>query len=583
MTLLLILVTPVFALNFSPVLLKYDAPSSVVYSFDGSDLSIPVRVSGKAASTFFLIYTKDKGQMIGTVKNGYLGWHYLNKVDSCLYVAGPTQLVVGSNTISWNGKTTSGETLSKGDYTYYLWGYDNNTMRYPMTQQINMYAWAKHTIVTHDQNGNPLDNPIVYVGYNNNSSTAETQHTNYKWVVGSDPTDASLVETCQTSEWNDVGGIAFLPGDYKYFFKCSQNNDHAKVIRKWEWVPNGVGVMQNTWGDQGQFKYSVAMPSNWDSGPGLLIKDNYLLTVNGNEDGTGTESQVIFLDISEGTELKRLDLSKWYVNVQDGQAGGQTDSGPNGWSIRYGKVVTNTFASCMNLMFNVDYENEEDAILWANGNGDYTGDHNFETNAKFKWVCNDYNVGPYKYNITMDDNMFSLFPAYDMGAVSFGLYAPDGTGLSYHAFAGETSGYKWSVESIDYNSKFDGLYTTNEVATAEGDRRGWFFIANDSFKGIISSQVAVVDAAPAAFTVAQNSPNPFNPTTTISFTLAKAGKTTVEVYNVAGQKIDTLVNATLSAGVHSTNWNAAKFSAGVYFYTVRSGEFSKTMKMTLLK
>jgi hypothetical protein len=94
---------------------------------------------------------------------------------------------------------------------------------------------------------------------------------------------------------------------------------------------------------------------------------------------------------------------------------------------------------------------------------------------------------------------------------------------------------------------------------------------------------AVNTTAPSAFTVAQNTPNPFNPTTTISFTLAKAGHTTVDVYNVAGQKVSTLVNGNLSAGSHSVTWNAAKFSAGVYFYTVKSGSFTRSMKMTLLK
>jgi flagellar hook assembly protein FlgD len=59
--------------------------------------------------------------------------------------------------------------------------------------------------------------------------------------------------------------------------------------------------------------------------------------------------------------------------------------------------------------------------------------------------------------------------------------------------------------------------------------------------------------------------------------------TTVEVYNAAGQKVDTLLNANLSSGSHSVTWDAAKHSAGVYFYTVRSGDFSRTMKMTLLK
>ena len=87
----------------------------------------------------------------------------------------------------------------------------------------------------------------------------------------------------------------------------------------------------------------------------------------------------------------------------------------------------------------------------------------------------------------------------------------------------------------------------------------------------------------AAFAVAQNSPNPFNPTTSISFTLPASDNVTVDIYNVSGQKVDTLVNDFMDAGMHSVNWDASGFSNGVYFYTVKSGDFTKTMKMTLLK
>jgi hypothetical protein len=83
--------------------------------------------------------------------------------------------------------------------------------------------------------------------------------------------------------------------------------------------------------------------------------------------------------------------------------------------------------------------------------------------------------------------------------------------------------------------------------------------------------------------VAQNTPNPFNPSTTINFTLAKTGKVSVDIFNISGQKVDTLVNTTMNAGNHTATWNASKNSAGVYFYTVKSGDYSRTMKMTLLK
>jgi hypothetical protein len=230
-------------------------------------------------------------------------------------------------------------------------------------------------------------------------------------------------------------------------------------------------------------------------------------------------------------------------------------------------------------------ESDADFFTWTNGNGDHVLDHNDDpATAKVPWLCNDYNVGPYTYNIYSDANLFSMCPAFDMGAVSFGLMAPDGTGINYFAFAGETAGGKSGNLICDNGSAFDGIYASNNANnTADTNSNGSWFVAQDSFKGVISKEVGVYESTPAAFMVSQNVPNPFNPTTTINFTLAKAGKVTVDVFNVAGQKVDTLVNASMSAGSHSVVWNASKFSAGVYFYTVKSGDFSKTMKMTLLK
>ena len=69
----------------------------------------------------------------------------------------------------------------------------------------------------------------------------------------------------------------------------------------------------------------------------------------------------------------------------------------------------------------------------------------------------------------------------------------------------------------------------------------------------------------------------------ITFSVGKAGKVSINVFNSAGQKVDTIANANMTSGSHSVAWNASKFSAGVYFYTVKTGGLSKTLKMTLLK
>ncbi|HUT62737.1 MAG TPA: T9SS type A sorting domain-containing protein, partial [Anaerolineae bacterium] len=106
-------------------------------------------------------------------------------------------------------------------------------------------------------------------------------------------------------------------------------------------------------------------------------------------------------------------------------------------------------------------------------------------------------------------------------------------------------------------------------------------ISNDVFT--ITRSITVDHEIPFEFSATQNTPNPFNPVTTISFSLAEAGNTTVEIYNVRGQKVDTLVNGYLEAGWHSMVWDGSGFAAGVYFYTVTAGGFSKVRKMMLVK
>ncbi len=196
---------------------------------------------------------------------------------------------------------------------------------------------------------------------------------------------------------------------------------------------------------------------------------------------------------------------------------------------------------------------------------------------------------PYSYVTDADRHLFSTFGAYDLGAVSFGLIGPDGTGIDYYAFAGEIADWKCGTTYIDYDSAYDGIITDNISTSGAEDPgaikygNGIWFVAHDSIKGIITNVVAVENDAPDAFAVAQNSPNPFNPTTTISFSIPEAGNVAIDVFNVAGQRVDTVVSDFMSAGSHSVTWNASEFSAGVYFYSVKTDNFTKTMKMTLLK
>ena len=88
---------------------------------------------------------------------------------------------------------------------------------------------------------------------------------------------------------------------------------------------------------------------------------------------------------------------------------------------------------------------------------------------------------------------------------------------------------------------------------------------------------------PFSFELAQNFPNPFNPSTQIVYSIAEVGHVEISVYTVTGQRVATLVNETMSAGRHSVSFDASQLSSGVYIYRLTSGGFTSSQKMVLVK
>ena len=105
----------------------------------------------------------------------------------------------------------------------------------------------------------------------------------------------------------------------------------------------------------------------------------------------------------------------------------------------------------------------------------------------------------------------------------------------------------------------------------------------DAFVGIDEQ-----DNRPVSFSLNQNYPNPFNATTEISFNTAATGNVVLDVYNITGQKVKTLINSELASGTHSVIWDGTNdegkvISSGVYFYHLQVADKSETRKMILLK
>jgi hypothetical protein len=90
-------------------------------------------------------------------------------------------------------------------------------------------------------------------------------------------------------------------------------------------------------------------------------------------------------------------------------------------------------------------------------------------------------------------------------------------------------------------------------------------------------------ATPRAYVLQQNYPNPFNALTKISYSVPVDGSVTLEIVDVLGRRMETLLDETKMAGAHTVDWNAANYPTGVYFYRMKAGVFVETKKLFLMK
>ncbi len=99
----------------------------------------------------------------------------------------------------------------------------------------------------------------------------------------------------------------------------------------------------------------------------------------------------------------------------------------------------------------------------------------------------------------------------------------------------------------------------------------------------LSGIAEMLNRVPEQFTLWQNYPNPFNPRTTIVFGLPKASPVKIDVFNIVGQEIATLVDGFLPAGYHQVQFDASLYASGIYLYRIQAGKYQQIKRMLLMK
>jgi plastocyanin len=156
--------------------------------------------------------------------------------------------------------------------------------------------------------------------------------------------------------------------------------------------------------------------------------------------------------------------------------------------------------------------------------------------------------------------------------------------------AREVSQTTWNANGTTSNGGFETPFGGGNVLLAQTGTH-YYVCVNHAFMGM-KGQIVVTPSSdvqtsnnnvPSSFNLEQNFPNPFNPSTKISFSLPQKSNVTLKIYNAIGQEIKTLVNGEADAGIHEIEFNGSNLASGIYFYRLSTPGFTDTKRLVLLK
>lgn len=179
----------------------------------------------------------------------------------------------------------------------------------------------------------------------------------------------------------------------------------------------------------------------------------------------------------------------------------------------------------------------------------------------------------------------------------------DGSGFVYvtgSAFAGGNYDYL----TVGYRTDGSLFWSKMETGTGGANDYASYVVATDSQSVYVTGSAnfsstgiayftlrytsctgiePVSGNVPSSFALMQNYPNPFNPVTTIRFDIAKSTFVKISVFDITGREVEVLASENVKPGEYEVKWNAAKYSSGVYFYSIVTDNFVDTKKMILTK
>jgi hypothetical protein len=368
---------------------------------------------------------------------------------------------------------------------------------------------------------------------------------------------------------------------------------------------SGSNVFVGTSGD-GMFR-STNNGLSWSpANSGLVGLEFPAFAISGSNLYAGSEGEGVFLSINNGVSWSALaPLTNQYVfalavSGTDLYAG--VDGGGVFRSTNNGASWTNSTSGMTNTRV---------SSLVISGSNLFAGTFGgagvyLSTNNGTTWSA--VNNGLSNTDV-QTVNINPSLPGYIFAGTANGAFYTTNNGTSWSAINnGLTDTYvhtfAFSGTTIFAGTDMEGVFrSTNSGASWIAMNQGltnttvWVLNASGSnlfagtngsgvFKRPLSEMVAVEQISaeiPGQYMLSQNYPNPFNPTTNIKFDIQRSGNVNIIVYDISGRKVEDLINGSYNPGTYEVKWDAAKYSSGVYFYTIETNEFTATKTMMLVK
>jgi flagellar hook assembly protein FlgD len=586
------------------------------YAFDGSDLEIPFTLEGAGATVYLVIYTVDQHPSLTITgegpgphndpEHGAAGWHVFDDVDMLVFKSDGVRLEEGANSIVWNGRDLNGDVVSSGSYDLFLAAFDDEATPH-VVGTIRPNTGSVHQLIV-DTNRGLMFGPSEYV---NNMENDWVENLLGRDEINLQEVEAACGENCSSRIHNGTP----LNADYTEWIGNINGGGGWLVRYNFDWDANQVTPVTDWAQDAGATDGILSCGDNLPGRQYASITNPEKTIVWAGSGVSGTVAKLIGWSVETGDLVsgKDWDLSEIFMYDNNGS----DRVGGIGWLSRmsdgepdpFGITTTGHHTS---VILRLDYDGN---VKYINRNGDGFGDVEAFANGAFSGglIYGHTEAPSFKYSIYSTKWGWTVYPAGGADVVNYGyVLGEDGSGLFQLQPKNIPSSFPDHIMIVDDNeSDWDGVYLSVGGVEGGAASNDWMSVITDDPNPTTPPLLPVVqmpydqkrvrlgeattavseiesDVLPASYELGNAYPNPFNPETTISFSLPWEVDMTVKIFNEQGQFVRDLVNDRMGPGEFTVTWdgtdaNGVKVSSGVYIYKIQGPNLGMSKKVTLLK